>query len=300
MHTYPWHVGDFLKDCAHLNDTEELAYRRLIDLYYTQEGPIPNRTQWVAKRIRLVGQETIVGSVLREFFDLKGDGVQGLWHQKRCDAEITKYQKRADANRKNGQLGGRKPIGEPVDNPMGSKPRTRTKNHRKTPLPPEGEVAFGLFWNTYPRKVGKPKALIAFAAALARAATAELIMAGLKRHLGCEQWQDLTKVPHPTTWLNRDGWNDEVVSSPGGDSVDWWESKKGLLDKGIELGIPAPADEHPNTWASFKASVWVKAGDGPWWDHTSVAYPMAVKLRDGGMDLGQLATAALRKEKAHA
>lgn len=305
MHTYPWHVGDFLKDCAHLTDEEDLAYRRLIDLYYTQEAPIPNRTQWVAKRIRMVGRERVVGSVLHEFFTLEGAGVDGLWRQKRCDAEITRYQKRVVANQENGKKGGRKPNANPPGNPIGSKPRTRTKN-QIPPLPPEGVKAFEVFWNDHPRKVGKPNALKAFTAAVVgRGAKPEDILAGLKRHIPV--WNakkaegEGDKIPHPSTWLNRDGWNDEVMpeGAPktlnGGSIADWWESKSGLLDKGVQLGIPAPADEGANTWAQFKANVWVAAGDGPWWDKTSVAYPIAVRLRDQADDVVAAVTGALRR-----
>lgn len=296
MHTYPWHVGDYLKDCAHLTDDEDLAYRRLIDLYYTQEAPIPDKTGWVTKRIRMVGKEGAVASVLKEFFE-RGDG---FWRQKRCDAEIAKYQKRAATSRENGKGGGRPPGGNPQKTQRVTT-RTRTKNHRNTPLPPEGEVAFGVFWNEYPRKVGKPKALVAYAAALARGATSEAILAGLKAHIPCEQWQDLTKVPHPTTWLNRDGWNDQVVSkgatASGGGLADWWESKTGLLDKGMQLGIPAPADESANNWAQFKANVWVAAGDGPWWDKTSIAYPIALRMRDQGSELAATVLTGLKGER---
>lgn len=144
------------------------------------------------------------------------------------------------------------------------------------------EGAFDTFWTAYPRKVGKPTAFQAFCKALKRGTLAE-IMAGLALHLPCEQWKDPTKVPHPTTWLNRDGWNDQVVSQPGLNGSNWWESRTGLMDKAIELVLPAPPDAcNPHQWMAFKAAVWNAAGDGPWWDHTDTAYPLAVKLRNEG------------------
>jgi uncharacterized protein YdaU (DUF1376 family) len=302
MHTYPWHVGDYLKDCAHLTNDEDLAYRRLMDLYYTQEGPIPDKTQWVAKRIRMVGNEVAIATVLKEFFERK----DGAWWQKRCDVEIAKYQKKAATSRENGKGGGRPPGGNPAKTQRVTT-RTRTKNQVNTPLPPEGAVVFDEIWNLHPRKVGKPKAMQAFAAALAKGVKPEDVLAGLKRHL--PGWNakkaagEGDKIPHPTTWLNREGWNDEVMpeGSPGdGARADWWDSKQGLLDKGMHLGIPAPADEHPNTWAQFKAAVWVAAGEGPWWDKTSVAFPIAVRLRDGGGAVAAAVLAGLRKEPANA
>lgn len=282
MHTYPWHVGDFLKDCAHLTDAEELAYRRLIDLYYTQEGAIPNRTHWVAKRIRMVGQEKMVGSVLHEFFTLEGSGVDGLWHQKRCDKELDKYRKRVDANRKNGKKGGRKPNENPVANPMGSKPRTRTRTNI-TPLPPEGEVRFAEFWNTYPRKEGKPAARKAFAKALG-AATFEAIMAGLRRYLPCDQWRDPTKVPHASTWLNREGWNDQPAQAPAAAGQDgagaWWASRSGVERLGAECGMTPPPKDDNRAWFEFQARVWFAVGPGEWVDRQSLSYPIYQKLME--------------------
>ncbi|TXH13476.1 MAG: DUF1376 domain-containing protein, partial [Hyphomicrobiaceae bacterium] len=41
MHHYPFHPGDYMLDTAHLEPMEDLAYRRLLDFYYSSEKPIP-------------------------------------------------------------------------------------------------------------------------------------------------------------------------------------------------------------------------------------------------------------------
>lgn len=71
---------------------------------------------------------------------------------------------------------------------------------------------FPEFWATYPRKVGKPKALAAYRSALTRA-TADAIRDGLAAQL--PTWTDPRYIPHPTTWLNRDGWNDQPAPMSG-------------------------------------------------------------------------------------
>lgn len=293
MHHYPWHPGDYQLATNHWSELRtkveaeagllhDLAYRRLIDLYYGIGGPIPDKTHWVATRVRMVAHIEIVGSVLKEKFTRDG----GFWHNDKCDLEIARYRKRVVANQKNGQLGGRKPTPNPPGNPLGSKPRTRTKNHRNTPLPPEGAAWFEEFWTAYPRKVGKPVAMRAFAKAINGAGgTMEGIMAGLRRHLPCEQWADPTKIPHPSTWLNREGWNDEVATSPAGGDADkpgtWWNSRQGIMDKGLELGLPGPSDLSGVPFLRYTASVWLAAGDGPWIDERSTAYQFYVRLRNG-------------------
>lgn len=101
MHYYSFNPAAYTLDTAHLSDAEDLAYRRLLDFYYTSEAPIPTETQPVSRRLRL-GFE-VVESVLHEFFELRETG----WHQRRCDAEIAEYHKKADSARENGRKGGR-------------------------------------------------------------------------------------------------------------------------------------------------------------------------------------------------
>jgi uncharacterized protein YdaU (DUF1376 family) len=111
MHYYPFHVSDYIHDTAHLSNEEDLAFRRLLDLYYTQEKPIPNKTQEVARRIRMAKQIGAVQTVLEEFFDF--DVEQDYWYHKRCDETIATYQAKAERNRQVGKLGGR-----PKSNPQ--------------------------------------------------------------------------------------------------------------------------------------------------------------------------------------
>ena len=115
MHYYSFHVSDYIHDTAHLSAYEDLAFRRLLDLYYTSEKPIPNRTHEVARRIRMSNQENAVQTVLEEFFmfDMEND----CWFHKRCDKAIADYQAKAERNREVGKLGGR-PKANPSANPQ--------------------------------------------------------------------------------------------------------------------------------------------------------------------------------------
>lgn len=67
-------------------------------------------------------------------------------------------------------------------------------------------TAFDAFWSMYPRKIGKRTAQAAYERALKRA-TADDILAALQQQI--PTWTDPQYIPHPTTWLNRDGWNDQ-------------------------------------------------------------------------------------------
>ena len=90
MNYYERHIGDYLKDTAHLSLLEHGIYGRLLDIYYTREEPIPE-----AQLMRLVGARTdeersAVRDVVTEFF--VKDGVS--WVHKRCESEIARYQEK--------------------------------------------------------------------------------------------------------------------------------------------------------------------------------------------------------------
>ena len=71
----------------------------------------------------------------------------------------------------------------------------------------EGSPNFEQFWDYYPRKVGKQKARAKFQAACKRA-NAETIISGALRLANDPNLPEERFIPHPTTWLERDGWED--------------------------------------------------------------------------------------------
>lgn len=98
MNYFEDHIGDYAAATAHLSWDEDLAYRRLICLYYHHEKPIPADVKVACRMVRAItsAQRKAVESVLQEFFTLLDDG----WHQKRCDAELRRYwDKQAKAKR---------------------------------------------------------------------------------------------------------------------------------------------------------------------------------------------------------
>jgi uncharacterized protein YdaU (DUF1376 family) len=110
MHYFQFNIGDYRAATAHLSNEEDLAYRRLLDMYYDTEQKIPLDTQWVAKRLRMTIQ--VVDGVLQDMFVKHEDG----WFHAKCDDLIQQYHAMAEKNRTNGRLGGRKknPVGIPM------------------------------------------------------------------------------------------------------------------------------------------------------------------------------------------
>jgi hypothetical protein len=79
------------------------------------------------------------------------------------------------------------------------------KKAKAPPKPKPDPTLFDLFWERYPRKVGKPFALKAWNASLNRGASVETIMSGLAQYRFSP---DPKFIPHPATFLNQDRWND--------------------------------------------------------------------------------------------
>ncbi len=86
MNYYPFHLGDYASATRHLSWDEDLAYRRLIDAYYTREAPIPadKRAAYRLVCATTESQREAVDVILTEFFTL----VDGWWTNSRCDEEI--------------------------------------------------------------------------------------------------------------------------------------------------------------------------------------------------------------------
>lgn len=126
MNHYPHHIGDFLRKTVGLSWIEECAYRRLLDRYYSNEGPLPKD---MTECYRAAGASTkeqrkAVEYVLGRYFVLRDDG----WHNDRADEELITYQDKAEKARENGRHGGRpitKPVTEsvtPPNNQSGNQP----------------------------------------------------------------------------------------------------------------------------------------------------------------------------------
>ena len=87
MNYYERHIGDYLKDTAHLSLLEHGIYTRLLDVYYTKETGFSESD--VARLIgaRSKEEKSALQIVLQEFFVL----VDGAYQQSRCDREIKHY-----------------------------------------------------------------------------------------------------------------------------------------------------------------------------------------------------------------
>ena len=85
MHYYQFNIGDYASHTRYLTPMQDLIYRRLLDLYYLHEKPIPedNPSQYIG----LNDCSTDVQRVLNDYFILTPKG----WINKRADEQIAEY-----------------------------------------------------------------------------------------------------------------------------------------------------------------------------------------------------------------
>lgn len=103
MNYYRLHIGDYLRDAAHLSLLEHGVYTRLMQVYYAREQGIGDTEKYRVIGARTDEERAAVDAVLDQFFVL----AEGAWNQSRCEREIEAYRSKAERNREVGRLGGR-------------------------------------------------------------------------------------------------------------------------------------------------------------------------------------------------
>lgn len=142
MHYYQFNIGDYKSHTDYLTPIEDLAYRRMLDLYYLHEKPLPATAKEVARKIGLRENVAEVELILNDFFDKSEDGYVNY----RANEEIDAYKLKAEVAKNNGKRGGRPSkktqqepkITQPVNsaNPVetGSKAKHKPLNINQEPL----------------------------------------------------------------------------------------------------------------------------------------------------------------------
>jgi uncharacterized protein YdaU (DUF1376 family) len=90
MHYYSFNIEHYTSHTARLSILEDIAYRRLLDLYYLSERPLDGCASDVARDIGMREHADEVSYVLNKYFTLT---VNLKWTNKRADIEIQFYQK---------------------------------------------------------------------------------------------------------------------------------------------------------------------------------------------------------------
>ena len=195
MHYYQHHIGDFLRDTSSLSQVNAFSYLKLLWMYYDTESPLPDDPEYLAFKIGASIED--VKQILKGFFTLEN----GVWNQRRCDAEIAKFRLKSDRAKTANQIRWQSKM-DTVSEPnkiATNKPITNNKEYIDR---------FDTFWKHYPRKVAKPNALKAWLKLKPDDdLTKKIISAISNQNLASREQQF---IPHPASWLNAQRWEDEI------------------------------------------------------------------------------------------
>ena len=91
-----------------------------------------------------------------------------------------------------------------------ARPETETEAERETE---QTQGAFALFWDSYPRKIGKPATKKAWAKIPGIEVNFPDVLEGVEYWKSSQQWQDPQFIPYPATFLNQRRWEDKEQRS---------------------------------------------------------------------------------------
>ena len=203
MHYYSKNIGDYRRDTMNLSLLEHGVYMTLIDHYTLNEEPISLDHLDVCWTIgaRTDNEKTAVCLILSKFFIKTDEG----YRHKRCDEEIAKYHAKSDKAKESINKRWNKDTNViRTYNEGNTNHKPTTINHK-----PITNKDFEKFYEAYPKKKSKPQALKAW---LKHKPDINVVLKSLIMHKKSEQWTiDKGKyIPYPATWLNAEGWNDEI------------------------------------------------------------------------------------------
>jgi uncharacterized protein YdaU (DUF1376 family) len=222
MRYFKYSIADYQTATKHLTWSEHGIYRAMLDQYYSSELPIPLNYA-VAMRslcVRTKIDQKIYQDLLAEFFVKTRNG----YIHKRCDLELSKiYDKSASARasaearwaaRKNANASKAHSKRNADDmlpnNPITQEPINPLPINSKKPTSTPLLDDFKIFWERYPKKVGKAAALKAWGKTKPDITK---VLKTLAWQINCDQWKEKNGqfVPYPATWINQGRWDDEPV-----------------------------------------------------------------------------------------
>jgi uncharacterized protein YdaU (DUF1376 family) len=225
-------VADYLADTMHLSTEEHGAYLLLIFNYWQTGKPLPNDDRRLSIIARLNNERWAdVKQTLIEFFVVSN----GVLKHPRIEADLKfieeKQQKAvaagkasalARAERKKNKDNARSTdvttdVAETLQ-PNGNHIDSESDSESLTTSPPLA-AGFDAFWKAYPTKKNKKKALEIWKRKKLHTQSAKLIADILNRKEKDRAWNE-GFIPHPTTYLNGERWEDEIEPIKGGNGSD--------------------------------------------------------------------------------
>ena len=212
----PIFTDTLLADCGNLNDSAFGAYHRILYLLWrSPKCRIPNDEKWIAHKLgrSIEDYRKIFKPLIEEFCKTTGNWI----YQKRLSKEYlfvkNKSKKQSDKaklrwDKEKLKCRGNAPTPTPT-------PTQESKKEREFPTtkisPLEIGMEFEVFWNAYPKKVGKREAIKQYQTAREEGISHETIINGVRQYLECSNGTEERFIPNPGRWLEEGRWDDKPI-----------------------------------------------------------------------------------------
>lgn len=227
-----FYPADFIVGCADLTMEERGQYITLMCLQH-QKGRLNKRT------IDLSIPN--ISSYVLDKFDIDDNG---LYYNKRLEAEINKRAEYSRSRYENGCKGGRpkktieKPYGfeneticQTIEKPTQNHSENENINENINKIKDDKVIdLFNILWEIYPRKVNKQYALQCFKKLSPDADLMESIKKAIEKARRWKQWSEEKYIPHFSTYINQRRWED-VIPDEECSSVDFDEFFQHALER---------------------------------------------------------------------
>ena len=200
----PLWTDAYMADTLHLTHEEHGLYLMLLmTIWRSPDCKIPNDLEWVKRRLRATDQqmENLVKNLLDEFFTTTGNHIT----QKRLKEEYEYVRKKAKKNSVSAKSRWQKE--KQVCERSAPIPTPISIGVTKVTPSPKSDDLFEIWYEPWPRKVGKGGARKAFKAALKKT-DFQTLCEGRDRFLAAASGQDKTYLPYPSPWLHQERWLD--------------------------------------------------------------------------------------------
>lgn len=220
MHYYKFNIGDYQTHTGHLDPMEDIAYRRMLDLLYLHEKPLPDDVEKIGRLIRMPGEDECITRVLQEFFEHDQSG----YFQRRVITEVNTYKKKSATAKKSankrwsskhaGLRGDANALRTQSEGNAKHKPLNTNHKPIKRLDQSAPDPNFEKFWNAGMRKIGKKKCEALFNTVLKTIKQppdefTAMLATDIHKRLSIDQLG--FSEMHPQTYLNGERWNDEVI-----------------------------------------------------------------------------------------
>jgi uncharacterized protein YdaU (DUF1376 family) len=209
LHYYQHNISDYRADTGHLTLLEHGCYHQLLDQYYLNEEPLPLDIDKIFRLLtaRTQDEKDAIKNVLKDFFVETEAG----FIQRRADDEIKFYHDRVDLAAKAGRASAEKRANSNGRSTLVQRAFNQLITNNQEPITNNHidiSSDFDIFWQEYPKKVGKEAARKSW----------NKIRPNLQDVLKTLAWQKESKqwfekggqfIPNASTYLNQHRFLDE-------------------------------------------------------------------------------------------